>query len=194
MALGPHQRPIAEPDSIKADKCDIFWAPCYDAVLYQVVRTGFLFGHTSPCDLDIAAATTLTIVVGVPQRPRLVRVKVRVPADAGAREVGVGQEAALAVEGRAVAVETRGEDDGDVHVLLCALQLTVGHGLEAQRRHVLPHVERSPYGVVRQLAAHLGRHVLYAARTSKEGAGLIQFNTIPFLLYRPQSKVQSQRA
>ena len=169
MALGPHQRPIAEPDSIKADKCDIFWAPCYDAVLYQVVRTGFLFGHTSPCDLDIAAATTLTIVVGVPQRPRLVRVKVRVPADAGAREVGVGQEAALAVEGRAVAVETRGEDDGDVHVAPAALQGAVGHGLEAQRRHALPHVEGPADGVVGLPGAHLGRHVLDAAWEGRSG-------------------------
>lgn len=106
----------------------------------------------------------LTVMVRVAQRPRLVRVKVRVAPDARPWEVGVCQEAALAVEGGAVAVETRGEDDGDVHVFLGSLQLAVGHRLEAQRRHVLPHVEGSPDGVVRLLGTHFGRHVLYAAK------------------------------
>lgn len=105
-----------------------------------------------------------TVMVGVAERPRLIRVKVRVAPDARPGEVGMRQEAALAVEGGAVAVETRGEDDGDVHVLLGPLQLAVGHRLEAQRCHVLPHVKGAANGVVGLLGAHFGRHVLYAAR------------------------------
>ena len=42
----------------------------------------------------------------------------RVPADAVAGEVGVRQEAPLAVEGRAVAVETLGEGEHDVGELV----------------------------------------------------------------------------
>lgn len=115
-------------------------------------------------------------MVGVAECPRLIRVKVRVAPDARPWKVGVCQEAALAVEGRAVAVETRGEDDGDVHVLLGPLQLAVGHRLEAQRRHVLPHVEGSPNGVVGLLGAHFGRHVLYAAKymAPAEGISLVE--------------------
>lgn len=108
-------------------------------------------------------------MVGVSQRPRLVWVKVRVASDSRPWEVGVSQEATLAVEGRAVAVETRSKDDGDVHVLLGPLQLAVGHGLKAQRRHVLPHVEGSPNGIVGLLGTHLGRHVLYTEGTRDEG-------------------------
>lgn len=111
-------------------------------------------------------------MVGVAQCPRLIRVKVRVTPDARPWKVGVRQEAALAVEGGAVAVETRGEDDGDVHVLLGPLQLAVGHRLEAQRRHVLPHVEGSPNGVVGLLGAHFGRHVLYAAKYMAHAEGI----------------------
>jgi len=45
-------------------------------------------------------------MVGVAQRPRLIRVKVRVASNSRPWKVGVRQEAPLAVEGRAVAVET----------------------------------------------------------------------------------------
>lgn len=47
-----------------------------------------------------------TIMVGVAQRPGFVRVEVRVAPNARPGKVGVRQEAALAVKGRAVAVET----------------------------------------------------------------------------------------
>lgn len=110
---------------------------------------------------------TPTVVVGVPQRPRLVRVKVRVSSYPRPWKVGVRQKAALAVKGGAVAVKARCEDDGDVHVGLGPLQLAVRHSLEAQRRHVLPHVERPPYGIVGLLGADFGRDVLYAARETK---------------------------
>lgn len=66
---------------------------------------------------------TLTVVVGVAERPRLVRVKVCVSTDAGAGEVGVGEETPLSVERRAVAMETRGEEDHDVGLLPLVLDL-----------------------------------------------------------------------
>lgn len=74
------------------------------------------------------------------------------------------QKAALAIEGRAVAVKARREDDGDVHVSFGALQLAVRHSLEPQGGHVLPHVEGPPNGVVGLLSTDFGRDVLYAAK------------------------------
>lgn len=62
-------------------------------------------------------------MVGVSQRPRLVRVKVGVASDAGTREVGVGQEASLAIKRRAVTMETRGEEDDDVSVFPVVLYI-----------------------------------------------------------------------
>lgn len=62
-------------------------------------------------------------MVGVSQSPRLVRVEVGVSSNAGAREVGVGQESPLAVKWRAVTMETRGEEDDDVGVFPVALHV-----------------------------------------------------------------------
>lgn len=104
----------------------------------------------------------LTIVVGVPQGPGLIRVKVRVPSNARAWEVGVGEESPLPVEGRAVAVKARGEDDGDVHVTPARLQGAVRNGLEAQGRHALPHVKRPADGVVSLPGTHLWRDIFNA--------------------------------
>lgn len=42
---------------------------------------------------------SLTIMVGVPQGPGLIGVKVRVASYAWAREIGVGEESPLPVEG-----------------------------------------------------------------------------------------------
>lgn len=91
----------------------------------------------------------------------------RISSDSRPWEVGVCQKAALAIEGGAVAMKARGEDDGDVHVHLGALQLAVGHSLEAQGGHVLPHVEGPPDGVVGLLSTHFGRDVLDAAKRKK---------------------------
>lgn len=63
------------------------------------------------------------MVVGVAQSPGLVQVKVCVAADAGPGEVGVGQEAALAIKWRAVAMETRRKEDHDVGLLSLVLHL-----------------------------------------------------------------------
>lgn len=76
----------------------------------------------------------LTVVLGVTQRPGLIQVEVRVAADAGSGEVGVRQEAALAVKRRAVAVETRCKEDHDVGLLPLELHLRV--------RHLLQHTAR----------------------------------------------------
>lgn len=70
-------------------------------------------------------------MVRVPQGPGLIWVKVRVPSYAWAGEIGMGEESPLPVEGWAVAVKTRSEDDGDVHVTPASLQGTVWNGLKA---------------------------------------------------------------
>ena len=70
---------------------------------------------------------SLTVVVGVAQGPGFVGVEVGVPPDAGTREVGVGQEPPLPVEGRAVPMETGGKEDHDVGLLDLILDVGVGH-------------------------------------------------------------------
>lgn len=74
-----------------------------------------------------------TVVVGVAQRPGLVRVEVRVSSDASAGEVGVGQESPLSVERGAVTMETRGKEDHDVCLLTLVLDLWVRHLLNGIR-------------------------------------------------------------
>lgn len=108
-------------------------------------------------------------MIGIPQRPRLIWVKVCVASYSWPWKVGVGQKPSLAIKRRTVTMETWSKDDGDVHVLLGPLQLTVGHGLEAKRRHILPHVERSPNGIMGLLRTHFGCHVLYAANKGRKG-------------------------
>lgn len=88
-------------------------------------------------------------MVGVAQRPRLIRVKVRVPSHPRSREVGVCEEAAFPIEGGAVPVEARGEKDHDVRLLPpTVLDLLVGDFVKGQRGHPLPDSERLPYGFV----------------------------------------------
>lgn len=70
-------------------------------------------------------------MVGVAESPRLVRIEVCVSANAGAREVGVCEEAALAVKRRAVTVKTGGKKDHDISFLPLVLDLRVRHLLEA---------------------------------------------------------------
>ena len=87
----------------------------------------------------------------------------RVPADAVAGEVGVRQEAPLAVEGRAVAVETLGEGEHDVGELVhLVADLAVRDLPEGERDGALPHLEGLADGLVRPSLAHLGGVVLYA--------------------------------
>lgn len=120
----------------------------------------------------------LTIVVGVPQGPGLVGVKVRVPSYARAWEIGVGKESPLPVEGRAVAVKARSEDDGDVHVTPARLQGAVRNGLEAQGCHPLPHVKCSADGVVSLPGAHLWRDIFNTVERKWGRAGPKKRNLI----------------
>jgi len=105
----------------------------------------------------------LTAEVIVAGGPGLGAVEVGVPADVGPGEVGVGQEAALAVEGRAVPVEALGEEDHDVRLRRPALpHVPVGHLAESQRRRCRPDAEGPPDGAEGPRLAHLGRVVLDA--------------------------------
>lgn len=76
----------------------------------------------------------LTVVVGVAQRPGFVRVKVCISSNASAREIGVCEETPLAVEGRAVTVETGGKKDHDVRFFALAFQLRVRDLLDGKRK------------------------------------------------------------
>jgi len=94
---------------------------------------------------------------------------VRVSADAVAGEVRVSQEAALAVERRAVAVETLREREHDVRELVDLVpDLAVGDLPEGQRDHVLPDLEGFSDGFVCALLPDLRGVVLYADRKDGE--------------------------
>lgn len=87
----------------------------------------------------------------------------RVSPDAVAREVGVSQEAALAIERRAVAMETLGEGQHDVCKLVDLVSdLAVGNLPEGDRDRTLPHLEGSSDGFIRGPLADLRGVVLYA--------------------------------
>lgn len=107
-------------------------------------------------------------MVGVAQGPGFIRVEMRIAPDPRPREVRVSQEPSLAVERRAVAMETGREDDGDVYVALTALQCAVGDGLEVQRRNALPHIECPADGFVRLTRTHFRSHILYTGGKNKE--------------------------
>lgn len=105
----------------------------------------------------------IPVQVLVPDSPGLRGVKVGVPSDVGAREVGVGQEATLAIEGRAVAMEALGKEDHDVGLLLTAIaDVGIVHLAEAQRCGALPHAECLANGLVCGIFAHLGGVILDA--------------------------------
>lgn len=92
----------------------------------------------------------------------------RVPSDSGAREIGVGQEASFTVKGRAVAMETRGEEDHDVGLLPLALDLRVRDLLKGERRDGLPHIEGLADGPLRVLLPHFGSEVVYAVEARED--------------------------
>lgn len=112
----------------------------------------------------------LTTLVDVAGGPGLSKVKVRVPTDAISREVRVSQEAALAVERRAVAVEavSKGQHDVCVAVRL-GFDLTVGNLPEGEWDHAFPHPEGFPDGFKCGSLADLGGVILYAVMTKKNG-------------------------
>lgn len=108
-------------------------------------------------------APSLTIHILIPDSPGLGRVKVGIPSDVGAREIGMGQEATLAIERRAVTMETLSEEDHDVCLLLMALaDIGIGHLSETKWCGALPHAERLANGLERGILAHLGGVILDA--------------------------------
>lgn len=110
-----------------------------------------------------------TPLVGGPSGPGLGEVKVRVSPDAVAREVGVSQEAALAIERRAVAMETLGKGQHDVCELVDLVSdLAVGNLSEGDRDRSLPHLEGFSDGFIRGPFANLRGVVLYAVMKSGE--------------------------
>lgn len=96
----------------------------------------------------------------------------RVAPDAGAWEVGVGEESPLAIKWTTVAVETLGEEDHDVGKLLhLVADVAVGDFAEAERRDALPHLEGLPDGFVGLVLTHLRGVVLNSGRASGSVCG-----------------------
>lgn len=111
----------------------------------------------------------LTTLVGVAGGPRLSEVKVRVSPDAIPREVSVSQEATLAIEGCAVAMETLGKGQHDVCKLVDLVPDVAVRDLpEGERDHALPDPEGFPDGLVRGTFANLRGVVLYAVIKRRE--------------------------
>lgn len=87
----------------------------------------------------------------------------RVSSDALSGEVGMSQEAALAVERRAVAVETICEGEHDVCELVNLVSdVAVGDLSEGERDRALPHLEGLSDGFICGSLADLRGVVLYA--------------------------------
>lgn len=93
----------------------------------------------------------------------------RVAPDAVAREVGMSQEAALAIKWCAVAMETLGKGQHDVCKLVDLVSdLAVGNLSEGDRDRALPHLEGFSDGFIRGPFADLWGVVLYAVIKSGE--------------------------
>lgn len=100
--------------------------------------------------------------------PGLSEVKVRVSPNAVTREVCMSQEATLAIERRAVAVESLGEREHNVGVLLdLAFDLAVGDLSEAERDRALPHTESLSDGFEGPAFTHFRCEVLDAVMKRK---------------------------
>lgn len=126
---------------------------------------------------------SLTIMVGVAQRPGFIGVKMRIAPYPRSREVRVSQEASFPIKRRAVPMETRCKDNGDVHVTLTALQRAVRYSLEVQRRNALPHIECPPDGFMSLSCTHLRGHILYTGK--KKTTALIRWpSACPFIPIR----------
>lgn len=83
----------------------------------------------------------LTIMVGISQCPRLIRVKVSVSSNSGAREVGVGQESPFPIKWGAVTMEARSKEDHNVCFLPVTFDLMIWHLFKGQWGHLLPHIK-----------------------------------------------------
>lgn len=131
---------------------------------------------------------SLTIMVGVAQGPGFIGVEMCITPYPRPREVCVSQEASFSVKRRAVTVETRCEDNGDVYITLTALQRAVGDSLEVQRRDALPHIKCPPDGFVSLPCTHFRGHILYTGgKTGNIGEAMA--GICPFIpLFKPSTK------
>lgn len=138
----------------------------------EMVKYDRVSFHSSRIYILGSTLLPLTPLVHVPGGPRLGQVKVRVAPDAVSGEVGVSQEAALAVERRAVAVEALGEGQHDVCELVDLVpDLAVGNLPEGDRDRALPHLESPSDGFIRGSFADLRGVVLYAVTRNYRMAG-----------------------
>lgn len=86
-----------------------------------------------------------------------------VSSDIGTWEIGMRQEATLAVKGRAVSMEALSEEDHDVSLLLMALtDVGIGYFSEMQWGGTLPHAEGLADGLKCGILAYLGGVILDA--------------------------------
>lgn len=113
---------------------------------------------------------SLTPLIHSACSPWLRTVKMCVSSDARSREVSMGQEAALAIEWCAVAVEALSEEEHDVCVPVhLAFDVTVGDLPEPERNHTLPDPEGLADGLERLVLPDFRAVVLYTEmRTVKE--------------------------
>lgn len=108
-------------------------------------------------------ATSLTIQILIPDSPGLSRVKVGVPSNVGAWEIGMCQEATLAIERCAVTMEALSEEDHDVGLLLMALSdIGIGYLSKTKWCGTLPHAECLANGLECGMLSHLGGVILDA--------------------------------
>lgn len=110
----------------------------------------------------------LTTLVDVAGGPGLGEVKVRVTTNAVSREVRVSQEAALAIERRAVAMEAISKGQHDVcEAVRLGFDLAVGNLPEGEGDRALPHPEGFPDGFKCGSLANLGGVILDAVIRKK---------------------------
>ena len=95
-----------------------------------------------------------------------------VPTDAIAGEIGMRQEAPLAIERAAVSVETLSEEEHNVGKLLHLVSyVAVGDFPEAKRGDALPRLESLPDGLMGLVLTHLRGVVLYTDDECGIGGG-----------------------
>lgn len=110
----------------------------------------------------------LTIQILISDSPGLSRVKVGVPSNVGAREVGMCKEATFAIKGCAVSMEALSKEDHDVSLLLMALtDVGIGYLSEMQRCGTLPHTECLADGLKCGILSYLGGVILDAEVQSR---------------------------
>lgn len=138
---------------------------------YEVSGGGKRTLYKGSLTLPRISIPELTIQILIFDSPGLGRVKVGVASDVGAWEVGVCEEATLAIEGCAVAMETLSKHDHDVGMLMAILDVGIGYLSETQRRVTLPHSECLADGFICAILAYLGG-VILDAEVQSRGEGI----------------------